>query len=169
MNKIFIVLSVLILLSSCVSNPKKKSLQVEVSLVNKISPFLVNEKTGEFYSIKLNIINNTDSTVRFWMLSCWWEDNCIFNSKNIVFHYPTCLKNSLDIKEIASGKSIIYNGIIKVINIKSLNNKGFKLGFILVNENEYQIDMDFDKILLDKKNKNKDILWCDNPIFIDKK
>jgi len=171
MKNIYIFLSVIILLSSsCVLDPKKKSLQLEVSLVNKIQPSVVKEKTGEFYSIKLNIINNTNSKVRFWILSCWWEDNCIFNCKNIVFHYPKCYKNSLDIKEIASGGCLIYTGIIKVINNISLNNEeGFKLGFILIKENEYRKNMDFDKILLDKINKNKDIIWCDNLIFINKK
>ena len=169
MNKILLTLSVLILLSGCVSGSKKKSLQVKVGLVTKIFPSTINEKVGEFYSIKLNIINNTDSTVRFWRLSCWWEDNWVFTSKNIVFHYPKCYKNSLDIEEILSGKSLTYSGILQVINNKNLNiEKGFKLGLILVKDNEYRMDMDFDKILLDKKNRNKDIIWCDNPIFLDK-
>jgi len=169
MNKMILTLSILILLASgCVSNPKNNNLHVKVEIANKISPSEINEKEGEYYSININIINNTDSTVRFWALSCWWQDNFVFNANNVGLYYPKCSKNSETIKEVASGKSLTYTGILHIHNKKINIEKGFKLGLIFVRENEYKLYMDFDKILLDKKNRNKDIIWCDNPIFLDK-
>jgi len=78
MNKLCIVLILFILFSSC-DAPKlhEKKLNVHIHFINKINSDKFDAKEGIFYSIKLDLINNSDLTDRFWTMSCSWEDNWI--------------------------------------------------------------------------------------------
>ena len=170
MNKLFLGLSILILLNSCKTlNSKEQRLRIKIDQIEKIPSSVLNLKSGDFYSVKINLINNTDSTIRFWMMSTSWWDNWIFNSDGICFYWLTCNHNFPSIKELLPHKNLTLNSIIEVCDTS--NNKikqGLKLGFILINKNEYSFEKDYFEILLDKKNKHKDIIWCDEPIILKK-
>jgi len=75
MNKLCIVLILFILFSSCYG-PKlnEKKIKVQIHFISKINSDKIDAKEGIFYSIKIDLINNGDSTDRFWIMSCSWEE-----------------------------------------------------------------------------------------------
>ena len=167
MKKIFLLLSICIFINSCTSKiTNKHSLQINANIINKISPTELNEKAGNYYSIKISITNNTDTIVNYWLMTCSWQDNLIFNTNSICFYRLGCKHNFPTIKKLLPKESLVYNGIIQICDTSNYKNKkSFKLGFIFINKNEYfDLTQDYFEVLLDRKKNNKHIIWCDNPI-----
>ena len=170
MNKLILWFCILFLLESCISSKcSENPLQVKVDVIDKIPLNVIKEKNGNFYSVKINLINKTDSTVRFWMMTTSWWDHMVFNSHGICFFWRICNHNFPELKKLLPNESLIYNGIIQICDTSNYKiKKSFKIGFIFINKNEYNVgDHDFD-IILDKKKNNKYIIWCDKPIILDK-
>ena len=169
MNKLIVVFSLFVFLNSCgAQNQYRKCLKVNIDVIGKINPSFVNEKEGEFYSVKISLVNKTDSTLRFWVMSCSWQDNWVFNSNDIIFYRDNCLKNIMKVKELAPNGILTYTGVLAVrTNQISKRLKNLRLGFIFVRENEfsYLSKMDYHKILLEQKDENRDVFWSEKPIF----
>lgn len=164
MNRIFLIMCLSILFSCCQTHKAKETnLKVKINIINKLDPNKFKEDSGTFYSINIELINNTDSIFRFWIMSCTYGSNLIFNMDSIGFYYyPYCTKNIPVIKEIHPKQKLSYNGILWIIgNLKNIKRQNLKLGFILIKENEIYRDIEFWRILHDKINKKKDIIWSD--------
>jgi hypothetical protein len=97
-------------------------------------------------------------------MTCSWRDNFFFNSNSLHFYLPRSNHNFPTIKELLPGNTLCLNGIVEIYDTLTIN-KNVRLGFILVNKNEYSPDMDYEQIISDKKNK-KDFIWCDKPIIL---
>jgi hypothetical protein len=110
---------------------------------------VIKEKNGNFYSIKINLINKTDSTVRFWMMTTSWWDHMVFSSHGICFYWLRCNHNFPTIKKLLPNESLVYNGIIQICDTSNYKiKKSFKIGFILINKNEYNVGQDDDFYIL---------------------
>jgi len=162
MNKLCIVLILFILFSSCYG-PKlnEKKIKVQIHFISKINSDKFDAKEGIFYSIKIDLINNGDSTDRFWIMSCSWEENWISNNCKIQFYNSGCDKNIPKLAQLDPGQKLTFNGILKVLENRK-NFKGdndFKLGFILIKEQDAPNNLDFQKLLLDNAKVNKNIIW----------
>ncbi len=121
MNKLMLGFSLFILLNSCgIQNQNRKYLKVNIDVIGKISPSFINEKEGEFYSVKISLVNKTDSTLHFWVMSCSWQDNWVLNSNDIMFYRSNCLKNIRTIKKLAPNETLIYSGVLEARNNTTL-------------------------------------------------
>ena len=140
--------------------PRESTLKVQVKVTNKLNLKDFPGYNGVFYSIDIDLINNTDSTIHFWIMSCGWMVNMRFNTVKVYLKRGDCDKNSSEVKQIEPGQIITYNGILCIRNTSVIkNHKDVKLGFVLIKEEENLGGGDFDRLLHDKIKRKKDIIW----------
>jgi hypothetical protein len=134
-------------------------MKVQVKISNKLDDEFRNKKTT-FYSVNIDLINDTDSTVSFWLMSCSWQDNWIINSDSVRFYYQGCDSNFPELKQILSGQKLTFIGILQVLSpLKTGIEKDFKIGFVEIKQHEYLVNSDFRNVLLAKIKDKKDIIW----------
>ena len=148
-----------ILLSSCLRN-KSKDIVIQPSGIQRIRPDFQGTIEGEFYSINLDLINNTDSIFKFWTNSCSWQSNWLFNTNALGF-YVECPKNVPVITQIKAHEKITYKGIIELRDT-SYTRSLFKVGFVVIKQNEVINDPGFVSILTTKIGTGKDIIWSES-------
>lgn len=166
MKKIILAFSLILFFSSFNNvHNIQKNLQVKVIIGNKFyyqSHFV---KKCELYPIKITLINNTDSILRFWVMSCSWERSFVFNTNAIGFFNLGCDKDVADHKILAARKSLTYNGYLQISNRSSLKKtNNLKLGFIIIRECDPFKEINLIKILQAKNKSKKGINWCETPI-----
>lgn len=166
MRKIIFTLSLIVMICSCNDNRiNQKILQVKVIVADKVTFHDYYRRNQECYPIKISLINNTDSTLHFWTMSCSWDKNFVLNSDAIRIILPGCDKNIVDIEKLATGDTLTYDGCLEVYKIPNLEKTiNLRIGFVFVSENISYSYSNFSKILLEKKNHKKDIIWCETPI-----
>jgi hypothetical protein len=173
MNKVFFTLLFLVFICY---NPGdllgQSNIKIQVRVIKKLSPEIHNRFGGTFYSVKIDIFNNTDSVIRFWTM-CGWQINWTSNNENLIlFPGPNNDKDYTLIQQINSGQKLSYRG--GEINIKGnlndIQKENFKLGLILVLEKEMNEDsylFNFYDLIHKKKQQNIDIIWSE-PFKINK-
>ncbi|WP_159085971.1 hypothetical protein [Flavobacterium faecale] len=115
-------------------------MEVKVNTVGKLNSNDFDTKSGTFYSIKIDLVNNTNSPIHFWVMSCSWQDNFVFNTDTTYFYSLGCDSNYPIIMEILPRHKLTFNGIIHSNGYVNLNKKNdIKLGFVLINKKEYDI------------------------------
>jgi hypothetical protein len=192
MNRIYITLSVFLLLfTRCISpqpketplkdpsnvtkqlnanKPKESTLKVQVSVIDKLNSEYYKEMGGIFYTLNIDLINNTDSTIQIWMMSCSWMENMLSNTAKAHLLGCNCDKNCPELYKIKSGQAITYNGILRVKDTSVLkNHQEVKLGFVLIKEGETSGNGDFYRILSDKIKRKKDFIWSNTIVFKERK
>ena len=159
------MLTIIVLLNSCTSG-KSKNIIANVTVIERLNPKSLQVKKGIFYSIKIDLINNTDTVLKFWTMTCSWQINWIFENRQFRF-FVNCPKNYEIIKQIEPHEKIVYNGIIELVDTTYVvSDKRFKVGFVLVKDNEAD-RIGFISTLDNKIKINKDIIWSE-PFKIDK-
>jgi hypothetical protein len=187
MNRIFIILSLfLVLFTRCTSpnpkestlkvpvnvtkhlntdNPKDSTLKVQVRVINKLNSDQFKDINGVvFYSINIDLINNTDSIIHFWIYSNDWVLDWIFNTHKMYLSMKEGRgeKNVPVLKQIEPGNKITYHGILCIENTSVIkNHSDLRLGFVLIKKEETSGNGDFHTVLRDKIKKKKDIIWSD--------
>ena len=127
------------------------------------------------------MINNSDSVICYWIMNCSWDDNWIFDNKQLSLYPQECTRN-FPVKEQINPyhkkviKSIVYvkdslkltkdkyfkgNNIYVKIRPDYINGKFFRIGFVLVKKEEVSTTSDFREILYDKIKEQKDVIWSD--------
>ena len=163
MKKIIIAICLITLFWSCNTHlPKKKTgFEVQVEVLNKVEVKGNNNKNDVFYSVCINLVNNSDSIFSYWTSTCGWQDNFTFNvdSTGIVYDRG-CDSNYPILKSIGPrGKWPHYVTIH--FNLNSVKEKEIKIGFILVKEKEVTVESEYYELLNDKMNTEKDIIWSE--------
>ena len=163
MSKILLVSIVLILLDSCDLNKSRETnLKIQVNVMGRLGNNLFYDKSGTYDSVKIDMSNNTDTVFRFWSMSCSWTYNWISNNEKLYVQRIDCFANVPIINEIRPGEKISFNGIIHVLDtLNPLGEFVFKLGYILVKEEEVIKYTDFLKVLDYKRSEQKDIIWSE--------
>ena len=164
MNKIYLALIISLLSNfGCTNRSNESKIKVQVKVVDRLNPDEYKGTKGTFYSAHLDIINNTDSVVRFWVMSCSWQENWIFDTDNISLFYQGCDSNFPVIKQIKQGEKLTIKGIIQVLDtLKVTKQRVGILGFVLIKEHDISSASDFRRVLSDKIDKRKDIIWSAN-------
>src|ERR1035437_843466 len=152
------VLVILLLFNRCSIKSQVPNLDVQVDNITKMKS--KDNKDCDLFSVSVNLMNNTDSVVRYWTMTCSWQENWVYNYNTIHFHYDDCDSNFPTLEELKPNQKKTFNGVIE--NWHSLNTlsiKYYKIGFVLINEKEVAHDSDFEKVLVDKIKNKKDIIW----------
>jgi len=162
LKKILLALSFLCLFSYTNHVLGQPDLKVKVNILGKNNSKELRNYEGKFYSMSIDMINNTDSAIRFWRIVVW-EIGFISNDEKIIPFIPRNVDRDFDfIQQIESGQKLILNGDIQIVGpLKSIKNKYYKFGFIFINEAEVKEDRDFLKVLRNKKVEGKDIIWSE--------
>jgi len=137
-------------------------MKVQVNIVKKLNPIEFKVKKGIFYSVKIDLINNTDSDFKFWVMTCAWEETWVGDHELRLYKHG-CDGNFPKIKLIEPGQKIIYNGIVHFDDtVRLSSNSNFKLGFVHIKENDVSKARDFYKLLSEKIKEHKDIIWSNS-------
>lgn len=168
MNKIILVLYILVLLNSCYTQgTHKQSILVNAKITGKITVPNIRDPSSVFYSIKINVINNTDSIIRFRLMSCSWDYNMVFNADAVLF-WHTCDKNIPQLLQLKPDEKISFNGKIKGLNLLTVKEqKNLRIGFILIKEKEVASGINLVELIWEKRKEKKDIIWSETPILTD--
>jgi hypothetical protein len=162
MGKILILLS--LFASGCKMN-HNDGIRSHVSIIESIDPASIKADQGLFFHAKIDLINETDSILNFWTMSCSWQENWIFEDQKLRF-FIYCPKNTPKLLHLKPGNRITYDGIIEIVDTVNCNlRKKYRLGFVLIMKGEVNKDADFDRVLYDKIDTKKDIIWSEPFVF----
>lgn len=163
METIIILLG--LLLGGCTSS-KTDGIKSHVTIIDRVDPHNLKVDSGRFFSIKIDLINDTDTSLNFWTMSCSWQDNWVFEEKSMFF-FVDCPKNTPKMVQLESREKITYDGIIELADKPDFNqSRELKLGFVLVKKNEVHQDSEFRSVLYKKIDAKEDIYWSE-PFKID--
>ena len=162
MNRTFLIMCVIIILSSCIANKSPKTgVEIHVRILNKLDPNNFKRKEGVYYSVSIDLTNNTDTVFNYCTSSCSWENNWIFNMDSIgIVRDLLCDKNDLLVKRINPKQKITYYVVIHS-SLKQIKENEYKLGLILIKENEISNLNEFYEVFYEKFMKKKDIIWSE--------
>ena len=171
MNRHIKFLCILLIVISCTPGRKEKLIS-HVTLLDRIDFAELEMDTthlreqlihGRFNLIKLELLNNTDSTLHYWTNSCSWQSNWISDHKSINW-VVECPKNIPVLVKVMPHETQSHYGIVELADSAILIGGEYKIGFVLVRKNEVNSDFDFLTILRGKINTKTDIYWS-NPII----
>jgi hypothetical protein len=170
MKKLLLITSLMLFISQCNYNPKFKEsfITIHVKVIDKLDASKYRIPSDLYYSVNIDFKNNTDSIIQFWMMTCSWQNNWIFQSDSIFLYGEKCTTNYPLLHNINPREIKIFKSIICVKDSKKLTEGNIlKIGFVLVKENELSEDIDFMKLLRYKIKCQKDIIWSE-PFKLDK-
>jgi hypothetical protein len=163
-GKMRFIFSIVILLGynlTCWSSDH--GLIIRVNDIKYISKDTSNIQNKIIYNIGFQILNNSNSEVRYWTMTCSWIDLWIVDNPVLSFIWENCDHNVPDLTQILPGQikffsaNVLYTG-----SIEDTAKIDFKIGFILVKKKELNDFLDifeFSGILSKKREKQKDIIW----------
>ena len=158
---IYFILSMMMFATGRDYKLQKNNLKISIGKIYKIPEDSFVFK-GNYYSIEIFMINNTNSPIKFWTWSCSWTENWLTNSKNVDFYYPECNSNVPIISTINPNGKLIIKGKLEVIKENYTLMKNIRIGFIMIKEDEYNDYTDnFYEILGYKFKEKKDIYWSE--------
>ncbi len=116
------------------------------------------KKQGEqtYWVIPTTLTNKSKDTLRYFSMSCSWQDFYSVDSRKLNIEPSLCEKNIPTILTIAPGQSSMVH--IRLIVSQTMDTKEikFKIGFNLIAAHKGQNPFDYD----DKEGqKNKNIIW----------
>jgi hypothetical protein len=148
-----------------ICRPSVPKLKIRVNTINLTSKDSAKVQKKIFYNICFQIWNNSNSEVRYWTMTCSWQNLWIFDKPEISFTGQDCDSNVPELTQILPGQikffssKVYYKG-----NIQDTANIEFKIGFILVKKKELNNFLDifgFYGLLSKKREKQKDIIWSE--------
>lgn len=160
--KIILLVSILVLNSCNMETPLGKSIEFKIGIISKLNSNIFRGLTGDYYSVKIDLVNHTDSTLKFWIMTCYWQLNFISNSDELYLYNNGCDNNYPHIIEIEKNKSYSFDGVIRVSKELKLKKNRYKLGFIYIKEKEIKDELDFMSKVTNKKPDDKSIIWSNS-------
>jgi hypothetical protein len=158
MNRLFLlILALLIFHNLALCQSTKNTFYIQVNVGEKVIPIPEYvQPIGVLDSVSIDLINNTDTTIIFWAMSCAWDINWVFNKKGLeLFIGHACDFNTPYIYKIEPGKKHTFKGLLNVSeNITYAKDSLFELGLIFIYKNEVPYDWD-----------KGNYCWDDLPIF----
>jgi hypothetical protein len=170
MKRLLFILIAIVLFSQCISKPKVKEpgFKIHVKVIDKIDIARFKDSGSSFYSVDIELFNNSDTLLEFWSMTCSWQDNWISSNDSLYLFNKGCPSNYPITRKINPSDKIICKGIIWVTSTLSyIKKQRIKLGFVLIKKNEILDNFEFGKILSKKIKERKDIIWSE-PFKIDK-
>jgi hypothetical protein len=149
-----IILTIAVLLFNCLTfsqTAKKENCALTI-----IKGKVIKENKQRFLIIPTTLTNNTKETLKYYSMSCSWQDFYSVDSKELVVDGQDCDKNIPIILTLAPEES-------KTVEIRLLMNRTidgseikFKIGFNLMKVSSTQKEFDFD---FNEQQKKRNIIW----------
>jgi hypothetical protein len=142
------------------SESRKSNIEIKVMKIDKMESESLSDPEDNLYTIKIDLMNNSNTELSFWTMTCSWDQNWTSDSPSMQFANKGCDINFPHVIHLKSGNKCSFNGIISVSKNNLNKNQEYKLGFLFVAEREYKIlKNNFTEILVLKFKKHKDIIW----------
>lgn len=153
--------SISLLISSCQNKTNHTYLNFKVINDDEIIE-LNNNKKIKGYLVKTDIKNDTDTSLKFWIMSDSWYDNFGYNV-HFQFFDKNSTKSVPELIVIKPNESMTFVAKLGVSDsIKKSRIKEIKAGFVLIYEHEYNIwqhTQSINEIILQKQKMNQDLIW----------
>lgn len=161
MKKIIILLLLILigLHSGCLNNSNFENPSVNAKILDKVIIEGINQASFDCYNLKIELRNRSDSTIRFWTMTCSWEENWILNNDSLGLLLKICDSNYPFISEIKPGQVLEYQPVLIVNKSIKFNSDRYKIGFAYIKENEVNDINSFRNILNDRKKNRIGIVW----------
>ena len=151
----------ILLFTSCLNGKKEAFINFKIINDEEIIEVNHGEKING-YLLKTEIRNNTDTTLKFWIMSDSWYDNFGYND-HFQFFDKNSDKSIPELIEIKSNESKFFVSKLAVSDsIKTSKGKKIKAGFVLIFEHEYEFlnhKASIHELILAKQKKNQDLIW----------
>ena len=154
MTKLFSISTIVILLFSGFSYSQKTSKTEYTLTIKKGNVTKKNNQT--FWVIPTTFTNNSKDTLRYYSMSCSWQDFYSVDNKKLKVEIAECDKNVPTILTLAPKQCKTVE--IRLLISQTMDTSGikFKVGFNLVKVSKTQKQFDFD---LKEEQKKKNIIW----------
>jgi hypothetical protein len=153
--------SISLLISSCQNKTNRTYLNFKILKKNEIIEGN-NNKKAIGYLISTEIINDTDTNLKFWIMSDSWYDNFGYN-EHFQFFDKNSNKSIPELKVIKSSESMTFVAKLWVSDsIKKSRINELKAGFVLIYEHEYKKlhgMQSIPEIAKQKQKMNRDLIW----------
>ena len=148
------ILTIVVLLFNCVTFSQTS--EKENYTLTIIKGKVVEENKQTFWITLATLTNNTKDTLKYYSMSCSWQDFYSVDNNTLEVKREGCDKNIPTILKLAPGKSRTVN--IKLLIKSSINTSKikFKIGFNLMKVSSNQRELDFD---FKEREKKKNIIW----------
>lgn len=158
MTKIILIISILLSTSLTFS----QTVKMEEYIITIKKGEVVKEKKQPYWIIPTTLINNSNDTLRYYSMSCSWQDFYSTNNTNLKIETAICDKNIPTILTLAPGQTreveikLLISPTIEAPEIK------FKIGFILMIATNNKKPSDFD---YKEEQKNKKVIWSNTVLM----
>jgi hypothetical protein len=149
-----IILTITVLLFNCLTF--SQTVKKENYALTIIKGKVIKENKQRFLITPTTLTNNTKDTLKYYSMSCSWQDFYSVDSKELQVDGQDCDKNIPIILTLAPGESktveirLLMDQTIYASEIK------FKIGFNLMKVSSTQKEFDFD---FNEQQKKKNIIW----------
>ncbi len=164
MKKLLFIVSIIMLFFQHCSLHREESIVIKVKLIEKITYSELDYteyQNYSFYSCKIELFNNSDTSFYFWTMTCSWYGNWISSSESFRLFNEDCPKNFAKLYKINPKEKLVYNSVICVKDYSDCLKSENKLGFVHIKKDDIYSYSGFDKVLFMKINENKDIIWSE--------
>lgn len=149
-----IILTISVLLFNCLTFSQTAKKENYTLTIKKGK--VIEENKQRFLMTPATLTNNTKDTLKYYSMSCSWQDFYSVDSKELQVDGQDCDKNIPIILTLAPGESktveirLLMDQTIYASEIK------FKIGFNLMKVSSTQKEFDFD---FNEQQKKKNIIW----------
>jgi hypothetical protein len=149
-----IILTISVLLFNCLTFSQTAKKENYTLTIKKGK--VIEENKQRFLMTPATLTNNTKDTLKYYNMSCSWQDFYSVDSKELQVDGQDCDKNIPIILTLAPGESktveirLLMDQTIYASEIK------FKIGFNLMKVSSTQKEFDFD---FNEQQKKKNIIW----------
>lgn len=164
MNKTIILSIFCVILVQC--SPSRKvqdnTILIDINVMGKMDSIAINRPGETCYLTNIELVNNTDSTFKYWTMTCAWQVNWVSDNDSLRLLQEDCTRNFPVIEEINMRDKVLYKGIICVKNnLINVEEQSFKLGLVLIKDTDLSESSDFLDTLFLKSHNGKYILWSE--------
>ncbi len=113
-----------------------------------------------YYLINLKVINLSDSTIRFWTYSSGITDNFILSDSTYEIVHNIYDANFPILNELKPEQSLVVPFTIKHSDTADPSFwPAFRLGFVLIYENQHHVGLNFWEIFDDVRKSDNQVFW----------
>jgi hypothetical protein len=137
------------------------TLSIDQKNISKPKPSeeLLNNQKQFFITVPLLLKNNSNDTLKFWSMTCSWEDIYETNNKNAVIPGHGCDSNFPHVISVAPHKTHIVNMPLFLINSSTVHSYKFKLGMHLFNYLKITKMSYFTNKIVNNKPPKNNLIW----------
>jgi len=165
--KNLIIICILFLTTSCNyhKSDDKPNIEIKATLVRTYDSTDNNSTKHRYFDVKIDLKNNSNKQIIFWLMTCSWYDNFKVNNDYIGICIWECDGNYLHKVSLSPNFSKTFKcSLLKYKNISTKSSNYTKLGLIYIDSHKYSKYDEANEILL-CKTKQDSIIWS-NPLYL---